>query len=96
MKSKLCSVLVVLFIAMSSATAAHADETDAVGMEETVSETGEPADPVTALRDRKMGEGLMTAAPALTSHSITHRYLSRVNITPLIGPIRPSRGTPAF
>ena len=62
MKSKLCSGLVVLFIAALSATAAHADEPDAVGMEETVSETGEPADPVTALRDRQKGTGLMTAA----------------------------------
>ena len=48
MKSKLCSVLVVLSIAVLSATAVHADEPDAVGAEETVSETGEPADPMTA------------------------------------------------
>jgi hypothetical protein len=48
MKSKLCSVLVVLCIAVLSATAAHADEPDAVVVEKTVSETGEPADPVTA------------------------------------------------
>ena len=48
MKSKLCSVLVVLFIAVLSATAAHADEPDAVVVEETVSEPGAPVDPVTA------------------------------------------------
>ena len=48
MKSKLCSVLVVLCIAVLSATAAHADEPDDVGVEETVSEPGEPAEPVTA------------------------------------------------
>ncbi len=76
MKSKLCSGLVVLCIAVLSATAAHADEPDAVVVEETVSETGEPADPVTAQpeselalqrvqraqRDRQKGTGLMTAA----------------------------------
>ena len=76
MKSKLCSVLVILCIAMLSATAAHADEPDAVGVAETVSEPGEPADPVTspaeselalqrvrrAQRDRQKGTGLMTAA----------------------------------
>ena len=76
MKSKLCSVLVVLCIAVLSATAAHADEPDAVVVEETVSEPGEPADPVTAQpeselalqrvqraqRDRQKGTGLMTAA----------------------------------
>ena len=42
MKSKLWSVLVVLFIAVLSATAVHADEPEAVVVEETVSETGEP------------------------------------------------------
>jgi len=47
MKSKLCSVLVVLSIAVLSATVVHADEPDAVGVEETVGETGEPVDPVT-------------------------------------------------
>ena len=49
MKSKLCSVLVVLSIAVLSATAVHADEPDAGGVDETVGQTGEPADPVTAL-----------------------------------------------
>jgi hypothetical protein len=37
------------------------------------------------------GDGWASEAsggPALTSHSITHRYLSRVNITSVIGPIR--------
>ena len=62
MKSKLCMGLCVLLLAVLSASVVHADEPDAVGVEETVSEPGEPADPVTALRDRKMGEGLMTAA----------------------------------
>ena len=51
MKSKLCSVLLVLFVAVLSATAAHADEPDAVGMEETASETGEPAVPAHASDD---------------------------------------------
>jgi hypothetical protein len=45
MKSeKLCSGLVVLFIALLSASVVHADEPGAVGVEETVSETGEPAE----------------------------------------------------
>ena len=48
MKPKLCSGLVVLCIAVLSVTAAHADEPDAVGMEETVSEPGEP-DPLLGL-----------------------------------------------
>ncbi len=51
MKSKLCSGLVVLSIAALSATAAHADEPGAVGMEETASETGEPAVPAHASDD---------------------------------------------
>ncbi len=71
MKSKLCSVLLVLSVAVLSATVVHADEPDAVGAKETVSETDassetdapdEPVDPVTALRDRNKGTGLMTAA----------------------------------
>jgi hypothetical protein len=40
--------LLVLFVAVLSATVVHADEPDAVGVEEAVSETGEPADPVTS------------------------------------------------
>ena len=76
MKPKLCSGLVVLCIAVLSVTAAHADESGTVVVEETVSEAGEPADPVTspaeselalqrvrrAQRDRQKGTGLMTAA----------------------------------
>ena len=73
MKSKLCSVLVVLCIAVLSATAAHADEPDDVGVEETVSEPGEPvpagsdslpANKVArkAKRDQWVGTGLIIAA----------------------------------
>jgi hypothetical protein len=73
MKSKLCSVLVVLSIAVLSATAAHADEPGTVGVEETVSETGEPAPagsdslPVDkaarkAKRARRVGTALMISA----------------------------------
>ncbi len=73
MKSKLCSVLVVLSIAVLSATAVHADEPGAVGVEETVSETGEPAPAGSdslpankaarkAKRDRRVGTALMIAA----------------------------------
>jgi hypothetical protein len=48
MKPKLCSVLVVLFIAALSATAAHADEPGAVGVEETVSEPVSTSDALSA------------------------------------------------
>jgi len=57
MKSKLCSVLVVLSIAVLSATAAHAAEPDAVGVEEALTEPGEPdkpADPVTAMLESEV------------------------------------------
>jgi hypothetical protein len=73
MKSKLCSVLLVLFIAALSVTAAHAAATDAVGVDETVSEPGDPApagsDSLLAKkaarkvkRDQRAGTALMTAA----------------------------------
>ena len=77
MKSKkLCSVLVILSIAVLSATAAHADEPDAVGVEETASETGEPVDPMTALRDRNKGTGLMTAAFVAQGISLSTTFAS--------------------
>ncbi len=73
MKSQLCSVLVVLLTAVLSATDLHADELDAVGAEETISETGEPASagsdslPATKAawktkRDQRVGTRLMISA----------------------------------
>jgi len=54
MKSKLCSVLVVLFIAVLSATAAHADEPDDVGVEETVSGPVSTSDALSAQREAEV------------------------------------------